>query len=263
MLVWEVSVLKKLFLFMGVLVFVQINPAFGQDAPKEIPNELQRTVQPIFINGQEVQGVIVTQNGAVQRYTCPSPEYYTTPNYSATGWACLEPTTGMYLLNAQPAQSTATTYSSQATTYPASQIYTTPSVPSYNYPVYGYPDYYPYGYPSNYYPYYPYSYPYYSYGYPYYGYGLGFGVGFNNFNGFRNGGFRHGHAGSGGNRFMGGGHRGGSFAGRGGGGGARGVSMGGGGARMGGGGARMGGGGGGGRMGGGGGGRGGGGGGRR
>src|SRR5437879_5220819 len=62
----------------------------------------QRIMQPIIINGQQAQGVMVVQNGTVQGYTCPSPQHYVTADQSSSGWACFEQTTGVWLLHAQP-----------------------------------------------------------------------------------------------------------------------------------------------------------------
>jgi len=117
----------------------------------------QRIIQPITVNGQSAQGVLVVENGAVLTVSCDSPVPYVTANQSESGWACFEQATGMWLLHAQPtAQQSSTVYNSPSTVY----------VPTY----------------SSYYPYYSYGYPYYSYPYSYYGYpyywGVPFGIGF-------------------------------------------------------------------------------------
>src|SRR6516165_3209271 len=79
------------------------------------------------VNGQQVQGVMVVQNGTVQTYTCLSPQQYVTVDQSSSGWACFEETTGVWLLHSQPPQ---TAYS-----YQQPQVYgTTPAVPVYSYP---------------------------------------------------------------------------------------------------------------------------------
>jgi hypothetical protein len=113
------------------------------------------------VNGQQVQGVMVVQNGTVQTYTCLSPQQYVTVDQSSSGWACFEETTGVWLLHSQPPQ---TAYS-----YQQPQVYgTTPAVPVYSYP---------YTYPYGYYPYDGY-YPYYSYSPFFIGPRFGFGFGF-------------------------------------------------------------------------------------
>ena len=113
----------------------------------------QRITQTIIINGQQAQGVLVVENGTIQSQTCPAPQPYVAADQSSTGWACFEPSTGMWLLHAQPPQQTAAPQQGPVIIYsqPA-PIY----VPA---PAYGY----------------------YSFGYPYgyrYGFGPTFGFGF-------------------------------------------------------------------------------------
>jgi hypothetical protein len=152
-------------LIMGLLVCSHF--AFGQ-----IPTSGQQHIpQSIVINGQQVQGVMVVQNGTVQSYTCPSPQQYVTPDQSSSGWACFEETTGVWLLHAQPPQQTTTTQQAPTIVYsqPTPVYVPAPTVPIYSYP----------------YNYFSYGYPYYSY-FPYYSYpffvgprfGFGFGAGF-------------------------------------------------------------------------------------
>jgi hypothetical protein len=152
--------------------------------------EEHRIIEPITVNGQPAMGVLVVQDGTVQTFSCDSPEPYVMANRSESGWACLEQTTGMWLLHVQPPSSLADAASQQSPTV----IYGEPNsiyAPTYDYG-YGYP-----------YPYYPYSY----YGYPNFwgpGFGLGFGFNFghggNAFHGghgFAHGGFNHGGTGFG------------------------------------------------------------------
>jgi len=144
-------------MMIGVLAYS--HSAFGQTAP----TGQQRIVQPIIINGQQAQGVLVIQNETVQGYTCPSPQHYVTVDQSSSGWACFEQTTGMWLLHAQPPRQTTYAYRPPPVYVPA------PTSPVYSYDAYGY---YPYGfYP---YAYYPYSYYPYIIG-PRFGFGFGFG----------------------------------------------------------------------------------------
>jgi len=122
-----------------------------------------RVVEPIIVNGQQVQGVFVLQNGTVQSFTCPSPQLYTTADQSDSGWVCFDQATGTWLLHAQPPLQV---------TAPQEQptiVYSQPS------PVYAPSPVYDYGY----YPHPHYSYPYSYYSYPYFvGPRFGFGFGF-------------------------------------------------------------------------------------
>ena len=109
----------------------------------------ERFVQPIIINGQQVQGVLVVENGIVQTHTCSSPQQYVTVDQSSSGWACFDPTTGAWLLRSLPPAQTTTYVYQQPPTYVPSTI-----IPTYSYA----------------YPAYSYAYPAYSYAYPAYGY---------------------------------------------------------------------------------------------
>jgi hypothetical protein len=163
-----------LLMVVGALGCVQ-SMAFGQTQPE------QRIAQPIVLNGQQAQGVLVVlQNGTIQSYTCASPQPYTTPDGASSGWACFEATSGQWLLHALPPQPEAANPPSAAPVpaVPAPQatvVYGAPLptyapavVPAYGYYPYSYyPAYYPYGY-------YPYSYSPYFVG-PRYGVGFGFG----------------------------------------------------------------------------------------
>ena len=120
-------------LMMGVLACS--HPVFGQTAPAG----QQRVVQPIFINGQQAQGVMAVENGIVQVHACPSPQPYVTANQSESGWACFEQTTGMWLLHAQPPQQTTYVYQ-QPPVYVLAPTISTYSYYPYDY--YSY-DYYP------------------------------------------------------------------------------------------------------------------------
>ena len=124
----------------------------------QTPTDQQRIIEPIIVNGQQAQGVLVIQNGTVQGYSCPSPQLYITANQSESGWACFDQTTGTWLLHAQPPlQATAPQQQPTIVHSQPSAVY----VPA---PLYSY------------YPYYPFSY--YSYPYiigPRFGFGFGFG----------------------------------------------------------------------------------------
>jgi hypothetical protein len=163
-------------LFSASLALAQVGPPANQ-----------RISEELIINGQQVPGVMVTQNGVVQTYTCPSPQPYVTANGTSSGWACFDQATGTWIMNAQPPQQTETLPQEQTAT-----VYTEPST------VYSYEPY----------PYYPY-YPYYPWGYsPFFWGGPFFGFGFGNGHGH----FDHGHFGHG---FAGHGFAGHGFAGRG------------------------------------------------
>src|SRR5215475_2816311 len=117
----------------------------------------QRVAQTIVVNGQQVQGVTVIQDGAVQSYTCPAPQQYVAVDQSSGGWTCYDESTGTWLMHALPQQTT--TVYGETPTYDQTPTYSDGSTTYYGYPSYSYG-----------YPYYPYS-----YGYPYYGYpGFGF-----------------------------------------------------------------------------------------
>src|SRR5439155_4706596 len=114
----------------------------------------QRITQTIIINGLQAQGVLVVQNGTIQSQTCPAPQQYVAADQSSTGWACFEPSTGVWLLHAQPPLQTAA---------PPTIIYIQPA------PIYV---------PAPAFGYYPFGYPYYGYRYvirPSFGFGFGFG----------------------------------------------------------------------------------------
>jgi hypothetical protein len=128
----------------------------AQAAPSQ-----QRVAQAIVVNGQQVQGVTVIQDGGVQSYTCPAPQQYVAANQSSSGWACYDESTGTWLMHALPPQ-TATVYGQVPDYYDSGST-----------AYYGYP----YAYPS-----YGYGYPFYGfYGAPFFGFGFGAGRGFNNF----------------------------------------------------------------------------------
>ena len=96
----------------------------------------ERVEQTLLIKGRGVDGVMIMQDGAAQRVSCPSPQPYVTADGTSTGWACFDPATGTWLMNADKQSSTV---------YAQPPAYFVPS-PVYNY--YGFP------YPYPYYPYY-------------------------------------------------------------------------------------------------------------
>jgi hypothetical protein len=132
--------------------------AFAQTTPTG-----EQIVQPIIVNGQQAQGVMVIQNGTIQTFTCTSPQPYTTENQTQSGWACFDQTSGTWLLHAQPPQQPTYTYQQ-----PQEYVEPTP-IPYYSY----------YSYPYSYYPYGYYPFGYYSSSRfivgPRFGFGFGFG----------------------------------------------------------------------------------------
>lgn len=144
---------KKLGLLLIVGIFASSYSVFAQAQQERIP-------QAIIVNGQQAQGVLVVENGAILSYSCPAPQQYTAADQSSSGWACFETSTGVWLLHAQPPAQVAAPQQAPAV------IYSSPN------PVYvPAPAYYGYGY-------YPYGYPYYGYPYafgPTFAFGFGFG----------------------------------------------------------------------------------------
>jgi len=85
------------FVLAGAL-FLSAGRAFGSPAPHQdrIPQII------LIVNGQQAQGVTVTQNGLALTLYCPNPQPYTVLDQSSSGWACFDANTGNWLLNAMP-----------------------------------------------------------------------------------------------------------------------------------------------------------------
>src|SRR3954470_21753636 len=127
------------------LMLIGLPLSYATPAHAQIgPPAQTRTAETIIINGQETQGVMVTDNGVLQSYTCPSPQPYTAADGSSTGWACFDQASGMWLLNAQAPAQSAGVYSEQPVYEQPSTVYNYYGSPAYSYP-YGY------GYGSPYY----------------------------------------------------------------------------------------------------------------
>jgi hypothetical protein len=77
--------------------FLSAGRAFGSPAPHQ-----HRVPQTINVNGQQAEGVTVTQNGLVLTFYCPDPQPYTAVDQSSSGWACFGANPGSGLLNAMP-----------------------------------------------------------------------------------------------------------------------------------------------------------------
>jgi len=162
---------KRFFLSVLVLAAVMCLAPLALAAP-----QIQRIPQPIFVNGQQGEGVMIVQNGVPQTTTCANPQQYTTADQSTSGWACFDSSTGTWLLNSQPSQQSNLYYQQPPPVYQEA-----PSV--YDYYGYPYPDAYAYS---------PYGY----YGSPLFGFGFGFGG--HGHEHFEHGGGGHGHGGGGG-----------------------------------------------------------------
>jgi hypothetical protein len=91
---------RVLFLRIAFVGTLALSPSLGFSQVQTTQN---RIPQQIVINGQMASGAYVTGvEGQLQRFSCPSPQQYTTADGSSQGWACYEQTTGVWLLNAVP-----------------------------------------------------------------------------------------------------------------------------------------------------------------
>jgi hypothetical protein len=61
----------------------------------------EQVEQRLLMKGRGVDGVTIMQNGVAQSVTCPSPQPYVTGDGTSTGWACFDPASGMWLMNAE------------------------------------------------------------------------------------------------------------------------------------------------------------------
>jgi hypothetical protein len=84
------------FVLAGAL-FLSAGRAFGSPVPHQ-----HRIPQTIVVNGQQAEGVTVTQNGLALTFYCPNPRPYTEVDQSSSGWACFDANTGSWSLNAIP-----------------------------------------------------------------------------------------------------------------------------------------------------------------
>lgn len=124
----------------AILIFAAGQRGFAQGQSGQ-----ERFSQAIVVNGQTTSGVYVRNNlGGMQAYTCANPQQYTTPDGSSRGWACYDPTTRTYLLNAlPPSQTTSAAPQPQPQYQPQPQPQYQPAPlprPTYSAPAYpGYP----------------------------------------------------------------------------------------------------------------------------
>jgi hypothetical protein len=84
------------FVLAGAL-FLSAGRAFGSPVPHQ--HQIRQT---IIVNGQQAEGVTVTQNGLALTFYCPNPQPYTAVDQSSNGWACFDANTGSWSLNAMP-----------------------------------------------------------------------------------------------------------------------------------------------------------------
>jgi hypothetical protein len=89
-----------------ILATVLFSMAIGSTAilaQSPTPAIQDRIAQQVVIANQRVDAAFVlTAAGGIQNYTCPTPQQYGTPDGAANGWACFDPTTGVWLLGALP-----------------------------------------------------------------------------------------------------------------------------------------------------------------
>src|SRR5215813_15584477 len=90
-----------LHLVLAGALFLASERAFGSPVPHQ-----HRIPQTIIVNGQQAEGVTVTQNGLALTFNCPNPRPYTAVDQSSSGWACFDANTGSWLLNAMSPAST-------------------------------------------------------------------------------------------------------------------------------------------------------------
>jgi len=84
------------FVLAGAL-FLSAGRAFGSPVPHQ-----HQIPQTIIVNGQQAEGVTVTQNGLALTFYCPNPQPYSAVDQSSSGWACFDANTGRWSLNAMP-----------------------------------------------------------------------------------------------------------------------------------------------------------------
>ena len=130
--------------FAAVSMFFAVSAGFSQ-----VQQAQNRIPQQIVINGLTVNAAsVLTSGGQVQRYTCSSPQHYTTLDGSSQGWACYDETSGVWLMNAVPPiqapaasvpaplppQSPRPVYSPPAPVYQQPQVYQQPPAVVYQQP---------------------------------------------------------------------------------------------------------------------------------
>lgn len=90
---------KRFFLWSGLTSILTL--ALATNGLSQAQVVQSRIPQPVVINGQQVNGFYVLgAGGGFQSFTCPNPQQYSAVDGSSQGWACFEPATGGWLLNA-------------------------------------------------------------------------------------------------------------------------------------------------------------------
>jgi hypothetical protein len=129
---------RKLLLCAGLVVALIGSSGFAVaiGAPRQ-----ERVEQTLLIKGRGVDGVTIMQDGVAQSVACPSPQPYVTADGTSTGWACFDPASGMWLMNAKT--QSASGYTEQPACQEPSTVYSYYSSPYwYPYPIpYPYPAY--------------------------------------------------------------------------------------------------------------------------
>ena len=89
-------------LVLAIIVTIA-NVGFSQAQPGQ-----SRIPQQVIVNGQAANGAYV-RNGSdgLQTFRCANPQPYTTPDRSASGWACYDEASATFLLNSLPPASQA------------------------------------------------------------------------------------------------------------------------------------------------------------
>jgi len=89
-------------LFIGMTALLAL-VLCGSEGFSQVLTGGSRIPQTIVINGQQVPGAyVMAAAGGVQSFTCAAPQPYVTADGASQGWACYEPATGVWLLNALP-----------------------------------------------------------------------------------------------------------------------------------------------------------------
>jgi hypothetical protein len=91
---------KLLFVGIGAALVFSLSAAQGFS---QVPALQNRIPQQIVINGQQVPAAyVMASGGGAEAFSCPAPQPYVTPDGASQGWACYDPSTGVWLLNAVP-----------------------------------------------------------------------------------------------------------------------------------------------------------------
>jgi len=90
---------------LATVLFIMAMGSTALFAQSPAPAIQERIAQQVVIANQRVDAALVlTAAGGIQNYSCPTPQRYVTPDGATSGWACFDPTTGVWLLGALPLQ---------------------------------------------------------------------------------------------------------------------------------------------------------------